>query len=76
VRRISLRCHSEDALKPLVARLAVHGHAVVPIRTRGTVNVARHGMIRAETEPDRGAAFYFTLQAPVTGRAASRRSPS
>jgi PAS domain S-box-containing protein len=40
--------------------------------------VRRHGgLIWAEGDPGHGATFYFTLQAPpVTGRAASRRSPS
>jgi signal transduction histidine kinase len=48
--------HSEDALKPLVARLDVHGFAVVPIRARGavigTLSVLRDARRRSYTDED------------------------
>ena len=47
---------SEDALKPLVARLDVHGYAVVPIRARhtviGTLSVLRNSSGRSYTDDD------------------------
>src|SRR5262249_38830501 len=47
---------SEDSLKPLVTRLAVHGYAVVPIRARdtviGTLSVLRSAAGRPYSDED------------------------